>query len=115
MYVLINPNGSKYFRFDYRFDGKRRTAALGVYPEISLKQARQERDRIKDLLSSGIDPTVQKKAPPTPDVITFKMVAREWHGKQVKRWSERYSFRLNSLFERDLFPFIGEKAIILSF
>lgn len=111
MYVLIHPNGSKYFRLDYRFDGKRRTAALGVYPDLSLKQARQERDRVKDLLSSGIDPTVQKKAPPSPDVITFKMVAREWHGKQVKRWSERYSFRLNSLFERDLFPFIGEKAI----
>ncbi|MEY4685849.1 MAG: hypothetical protein RLZ25_2308 [Pseudomonadota bacterium] len=61
MYVLIHPNGSKYFRFDYRFDGKRRTASLGVYPDISLKQARQERDRVKDLLASGIDPSVQKR------------------------------------------------------
>ncbi len=44
MFLLINPNGSKYFRMDYRFDGKRKTLALGIYPEISLKQARDKRD-----------------------------------------------------------------------
>ncbi len=64
MNVLIHPNGLKHFRFDYRFHRKRRTAALGVYPDLSLKQARQEWDRVKDLVSSGIDPTVQKRLHP---------------------------------------------------
>lgn len=111
MYLLVQPNGSKYFRFDYRFAGKRRTAAIGVYPDLSLKQARVERDRIKSLISSGIDPSVQEKPSEFPEVVTFEMVAREWHQKQRSAWTERYALRLTSLFERDIFPYIGKKGI----
>lgn len=111
MYLLVQPNGSKYFRFDYRFAGKRRTAAIGVYPDLSLKQARVERDRIKGLISSGIDPSVQEKPSEFPEVVTFEMVAREWHQKQRSAWTERYALRLTSLFERDIFPYIGKKGI----
>lgn len=111
MYLLVHPNGSKYFRFDYRFAGKRRTAAIGVYPDLSLKQARVERDRIKGLITSGLDPSVQEKPSEFPEVVTFEMVAREWHQKQRSLWTERYALRLTSLFERDLFPYIGKKGI----
>lgn len=111
MYLLVHPNGSKYFRFDYRFAGKRRTAAIGVYPNLSLKQARVERDRIKGLITSGIDPSVQEKPSEFPEIVTFEMVAREWHQKQRSSWTERYALRLTSLFERDLFPYIGKRGI----
>jgi integrase len=111
MYLLVHPNGSKYFRYDYRFAGKRRTAAIGVYPDLSLKQARVERDRIKSLLSSGFDPSVHSKPQELPEVLTFEMVAREWHLKQRSRWTERYALRLISLFERDLFPYLGKQGI----
>ena len=62
MYLLINPNGSKYFRLDYRFNDKRKTLALGVYPETSLKQAREKREAARKLLADGIDPNENKKA-----------------------------------------------------
>ncbi len=55
MFLLVNPNSSKYFRLDYRFEGKRKTLALGVYPEISLKQAREKRDEAKQQIANGID------------------------------------------------------------
>ena len=62
LYLLINPNGSKYFRMDYRFGGKRKTLALGVYPQISLKQARDKRDEARSQLADGIDPSLKRKA-----------------------------------------------------
>lgn len=82
MYLLVHPNASKYFRYDYRFAGKRKTAAIGVHPDLSLKQARVQRDRIKSLVSSGFDPSVNSKPKELPEVLTFEMVAREWHLKQ---------------------------------
>ncbi len=62
MYLLLNPNGSKYFRFDYRFSGKRKTLALGIYPDISLKFARDKRDQAREQIAQGIDPSENKKA-----------------------------------------------------
>jgi len=62
MFLLINPNGGKYFRFDYRFDGKRKTLAIGVYPDTSLKQARERRDIARKQIAEGIDPNENKKA-----------------------------------------------------
>ena len=61
MYLLVHPNGSKYFRLDYRFAGKRKTLALGVYPEISLKDAREKMYTIKKQINDGIDPGESRK------------------------------------------------------
>jgi hypothetical protein len=61
MYLLVMPNGSKYFRLNYRFHGKRKTLPLGVYPELSLKEAREKRDIAKKQIAEGIDPMVIKK------------------------------------------------------
>lgn len=61
MYLLVNPNGSKYFRYNYRFDGKRKTLALGIYLATSLKEAREKRDTAKKQIGGDIDPTKTKK------------------------------------------------------
>ena len=61
MYLLVHKNGSKYWRMDYRFEGKRKTLALGVWPETTLTKAREMRDRARILMQDNIDPLEQKK------------------------------------------------------
>lgn len=61
MHLLVNPNGSKYWRLQYRFSGKQKMLALGVYPMVSLAEARKRRDAAKKLVSDGIDPLKRKK------------------------------------------------------
>ena len=61
MYLLINTNGSKYWRLQYRFGGKQKMLALGVYPEITLADARVRRDEARKLLANGVDPGDKKK------------------------------------------------------
>ncbi|OYX29143.1 MAG: diguanylate cyclase [Hydrogenophilales bacterium 32-62-9] len=67
MYLLLKPAGSRYWRLDYRFEGKRKTLALGVYPDVSLKQARARRQAAKALLAQGLDPAAVRKAEKTND------------------------------------------------
>src|SRR5512135_3419677 len=62
MYLLLNPDGSCYWRLDYRFDGKRKTLALGVYPEVSLDEARKRRSAAKTVLAEGRDPAAVRRA-----------------------------------------------------
>ena len=114
LHVLINPNGSKYFRFKYRFAGKEKTLALGVYPETTLKQAREKRDNARKLIADGIDPSENKKAIKAAQaeslVNTFEAIAREWGEKQVNGWADvnnTYKRRL----ERNIFPWLGNKPI----
>lgn len=61
LYLLVNPNGSRYWRFDYRFEGKRKTLSMGVYPEISLDIARTRRDEARELLAQHINPAEVRK------------------------------------------------------
>ena len=62
LYLIINPNGSKWWRFDYQFDGKRKTLSMGVYPIINLSKARETRDKARELLANGINPSDLRKA-----------------------------------------------------
>jgi hypothetical protein len=62
MFLLVNPKGGRLWRFKYRFGGKEKLLALGPYPEISLKQARERRDAARLLLQNGTDPSVERKA-----------------------------------------------------
>jgi hypothetical protein len=97
MFLLVNPNGSKYFRLDYRFDGKRKTLALGVYPEISLKQAREKRDDAKQQIANGIDPNDNKKAIKLSKADnaanSFEVLAREWFERNMTDKSESHQKR----------------------
>lgn len=81
MHLLVHPNGSKYWRLQYRFDGKQKMLALGVYPEITLADARSRRDEACKLLANGVDPGDKKKSDKVEQrkAHTFKEVAIEWH------------------------------------
>ena len=65
MYLLVRPDGARYWRMDYRFDGKRRTLALGVYPQVSLDEARVRRDVARAQVAAGLDPVAEKKTAKT--------------------------------------------------
>ncbi len=84
MYLLIEPSGGKLWRFDYRFSGKRKTLALGVYPDVTLAQAREKRDNARKLLAGdpSVDPNENRKKVKAIERLnatnTFESIAREW-------------------------------------
>ncbi|XYQ55717.1 tyrosine-type recombinase/integrase [Pectobacterium carotovorum] len=113
--LLIEPNGSKGWRFRYRFDGKAKMLSFGTYPTITLNEARQKRDEAKKLVAAGINPSdlrkEQKLAKQGRNESTFESIAREWYEKRLDRWSASYSEEMMSTFEKDVFPFIGHRPI----
>lgn len=115
MYLEIAPNGSKYWRLKYRILNKEKRLALGVYPEISLQEAREKRDEAKKLIRNGIDPVEdkrQKKATAIENAEnTFKAVALEWHAQNVERWSKNYGYKVMKGLELNVFPYIGNRPI----
>ena len=114
LHILINPNGSKYFRLKYRFAGKEKTLALGVYPETTLKQAREKRDVARKQIADGIDPSENKKAVKESKAESasnsFEIVAREWGAKKVNDWDDKNN-RSKRMLERNVFPWLGNKPI----
>lgn len=115
LYLLIHPNGSKYWRQDYRFAGKRKTLAIGVYPDVSLSDARERRDEARKLLANGADPSAVKKSKKAAGVIlagnSFEFVAREWHTKNLHNWKQSNADKLLNLLQNDLFPWLGKRPI----
>ena len=115
LYLLVHPNGSKYWQAAYRFDGKQKVFSIGTYPSVSLSEARTSLLEMKSLLANGVDPLQQKKAVKAEERgdFTFEAVARDWHKKMSvsERWIPQHSERiLNSLINH-LFPAIGSKDI----
>ncbi len=115
MYLLVNPNGSKYFRYNYRFNDKRKTLALGTYPATSLKEAREKRDTAIKQIAGGIDPSENRKAVKQSRAESaansFEVIAREWYERNMIDKSEHHQKRAMSLFQRDIFPYLGGKPI----
>ncbi|HBD3512128.1 TPA: tyrosine-type recombinase/integrase [Escherichia coli] len=113
MHLLINPNGSKYWRLQYRFGGKQKVLALGVYPMVSLGEARRKRDEAKKLVSDGIDPSEKKKADKIEqsEALTFEAVARDWHTACKRKWSDSHSERVLKSLEDNIFSSIGQRKI----
>ena len=114
LFLLVNKSG-KYWRYKYRFSGKEKTLALGVYPDVSLKEARLKRDDARKTLSEGADPGFIKKldkiALKTASENSFENIAREWHTTQLARWSESHALRVINSLEEDAFPLIGRILI----
>lgn len=112
MHLLVHPNGSRYWRLQYRFGGKQKMLALGVYPEVSLADARTRRDEARKLLANGIDPGDKKKNDKIEqeEARTFEQLAVEWHATN-KKWSEEHSRRVLKSLEDNLFPAIGKRNI----
>jgi len=113
MFLLIHPNGSKYWRFRFRFGGKQHLMAFGVYPETSLADARQKREEARRLVAAGVDPREHKRAVKeelAKEIITFESVTRGWHASNQK-WSESHSGRGLKSLEDNLFDAIGKRNI----
>lgn len=115
MYLLVTSDSARYWRLDYRFAGKRRTLALGVYPTVTLSDARRRREDARRLLDQNLDPGAAKKANRRKvrlaSANTFEAVAREWLAKQRKRLAPRYCALLIARLEADIFPQIGSLPV----
>ena len=115
LYLEVAPSGSRYWRMKYRFNGKEKRMAFGVYPAVSLAQARALRDEAKKKLAEGIDPSFAKKEEKLVRDVrlhnTFQAVALEWHGTKVSRWSEGYASDIIEAFNKDIFPYIGQQPV----
>ena len=118
LFLLVrspNPNDSKYWRLSYRFAGKQKTLALGVYPAISLSFARDQREKARKLLANGADPSNTKKAKKIATRVladnSFEIVAREWFMGRAPNWKENHSSKIISRFEKDIFPWLGARTV----
>ncbi|EDV2779028.1 tyrosine-type recombinase/integrase [Salmonella enterica subsp. enterica serovar Newport] len=115
LYLLVNPNGAKYWRLKYRVAGKEKLLALGVYPDVTLADARAKRDEAKRGIAGGIDPNEAKreeKATREAQINnTFQELATEWHSSKLKKWSAGYASDIMEAFNKDVFPYIGKKPI----
>lgn len=106
MYLFIQPNGSKLWRMAYRYDGKQKTLAFGVYPYVSLADARRKRTDAKTALAGGKDPSIKG-----PTAETFDALARRWFAKEQSEWAQSHAGRLWSRIERDALPYLGDKPV----
>ena len=113
LYLEVSPSGGKYWRFKYRIKGKEKRLSLGVYPDVSLKLARERRDSSRKQVAEGIDPSETRKAEKIAQagLESFEFVAREWHGKHKRNWSNSHSDRTLARLENDVFPWLGKENI----
>ncbi|MEO5340231.1 MAG: integrase arm-type DNA-binding domain-containing protein [Magnetococcus sp. MYC-9] len=116
LFMQFNTNGSKLWRLAYRFGGKQKLLAVGRYPDVSLKQARERRDEARRLLDKGIDPGEHRKITKTMAVSrtedSFEAVSREWFTKNLAKWGESYADDTIRRLERDVFPWMGGRPIM---
>lgn len=115
LYLEVSPNGGKWWRFKYRFEGKEKRLSLGVYPDVSLKDARERRDALRKQVASEIDPGVRRKAEKTSKAEaganSFEVIAREWHTKQSTAWVKSTAIARLTRLDAEVFPAIGSKPI----
>jgi len=115
LYIEVRPDGSKYWRQAYRFAGKQKTIAHGVYPNVTLKDARRKRDEAKALLESGLDPAQQRKVEKLTAVLssanTFEAVAIEWQQQHEQRWAPITANKIKAGMRAHVFPSIGALPI----
>ena len=115
LHILIMTSGSKSWRFSYRFEGKQKIHTIGLYPCVTLAEAREARDKAKKLLAQGLDPNEIKKDKLRQDkkeaANTFESVAVEWYEKHKVKWVKKTADRTMSMLKRYIFPFIGSIAM----
>lgn len=115
LFLHVTPAGQRYWRLKYRFAGKEKLLAIGIYPKVGLKEARDRREEAKRLLGEGVDPSVERKVRKVATVEraanSFEAVAREWHTKYAPGWSESNSKKVLARLESDVFPWLGGRPI----
>ena len=115
LYLEVAPRGGKWWRFKYRFGGKEKRLSLGVYPDVSLKEARLRCEDARRMLTREIDPSEHRQALKATRAQeasnSFEAVAREWFTKHAPNWADGHSSRVISQLKRDVFPWIGGKPV----
>lgn len=115
LFLLIHPNGSKYWQMKFRFSGKEKLLSFGTYPETSLKEARDKRDKARKQIQEGLNPSQEKKLEKLQRHISsensFQSIATEWHSKQLERWTPRHANYLLKRLEADMFTELGSRPI----
>jgi hypothetical protein len=118
LFLLVTPTSGKLWRFDYRFEDKRKTIALGAYPAVTLADARQRREDARKLLANGIDPSDVKKAQKAAVVSStensFEVVARAWHARNLERWAESHAKTTLERLQKNIFPWLGKNLSMRS-
>lgn len=110
----VTPTGSKLWRYRYRFNGKAKMLALGVYPAVTLQKARHLRDAARQLLADGKDPSAERKAEQEAqqsEGLTFEALAREWHAYRAPRWAKSTADKTAAYLESDLLPALGNRPV----
>jgi integrase len=100
LYLLVTPAGGKLWRINYRHGGKRKTLALGAYPDVSLVRAREKRDEARRLLAEGVDPGAQRKAEKVAAAVTFRAVAADYVAQREGGWAPTHAAALKARIER---------------
>ncbi|HQD57905.1 MAG TPA: tyrosine-type recombinase/integrase [Candidatus Competibacteraceae bacterium] len=112
LFLIVTPQGGKWWRVRYRWEGREQTLSLGTYPAVGLKRARLGRDEILEQLMKGINPSEARKAEDLGALReTFEGQARQWHESRAPRWSSVHASRILHDLERDVFPWIGKASI----
>ena len=111
LYLLVQPDGARWWRFDFSMNGKRRTMSLGVYPDVDLADARKERDRFRKFIARGIDPVKARRTGAGETEASFKALALQWFEANRDHWSKTTFEIKKRRFEQHIFPDIGPKDI----
>lgn len=115
LYLLVKPDGAKYWRMKARFAGVERLLAFGVYPDVSLLKARAARTKAADQIKAGIDPAQAKRIKKLQEAAaasnTFEAIARQWHENKREAWKENTAKEALNRLEKDVFPLIGKRPI----
>src|SRR6266404_86412 len=111
LYLLINPNGSRWWRLKYHFEAREKLLSLGVYPHVTLQHARSLRDEAKRAMVNGVDPSVKKQIEKSAHSNTFEAIAREWLTLQEQKLAPATFAKAVWTFGTLVFPYIGSRPI----
>jgi integrase len=111
LYLIVTPNGGKWWRLKFRFGGKEKGLSLGVYPEVSLKDARERRDDARRQIAGDVDPSAEREAAKSVQADSFEQVTREWFEKFSAAWVQEHADIIIWRLEKNIFPFIGARSI----
>lgn len=109
--LVVNPNGAKWWHFYYTWEGKENTLSFGVYPEVSLSEAREKRNVTRKMLANGVNPGAERRQEKADSTSSFQHVAVEWLEKVQVLWTEGHARTVIRRLERDVFPFLGKHKI----
>jgi len=111
LFLLVTPTGSRCWRLKYRFEGREKLLALGVYPDVPLRLARDRREEARQLVARGIDPSAKRQAEKASRADTFEAIAREWLALQGQKLAPATFKKAQWTFEQLIFPRLGKRPI----